>query len=79
MPTLRTGAMLRRMYRWLICLYSSLLLASCATTVGSKDPSTLPENATETCASQCEALGLELDAVAIGDRHVNCVCEPAED
>ena len=56
-----------------------LLLASCATTVGAGKRASVPEDATETCASQCEALGLDLDALAIGDRYVNCICEPAEE
>lgn len=56
-----------------------LRLASCATTVGAGKRATVPEDSTQICASQCEALGLKLDALAIGDRYVNCICEPAED
>ncbi|MEM8608574.1 MAG: hypothetical protein AAGF92_15835 [Myxococcota bacterium] len=52
------------------------LLASCATSVGSGDPSTLPPDAVEKCTAQCEALDLEFDAVAIDDRSVDCICEP---
>jgi hypothetical protein len=52
------------------------VLASCATTVGAGDPSTVPDDALATCESQCEALDLELDALTVGKRDVSCVCEP---
>ena len=57
----------------------SLLLTSCATTVGASDPTTVPDDSVKTCEAQCEALGLELDALAIGKRDVSCICEPEED
>ena len=56
-----------------------LLLASCATTVGTGERATVPEDASKTCEAQCEALGLELDSLAVGKRYVECICEPPEE
>ncbi len=53
-----------------------LLLAACATTVGAGDLSSVPDDVANTCESQCESLGLELEGVSIGDRSVDCLCEP---
>jgi len=54
----------------------SLVLVSCATTVGIDDPTTLPDDAVSTCESQCDALGLELEGVSLNKRDVGCLCEP---
>ena len=54
---------------------SALLLSACATTVGARSPAAIPEDSVNVCAIQCEALGLEFDGLAIGDRHVDCICE----
>lgn len=52
------------------------MLGACATTVGSGDPTAIPGDAVAACEAQCEALELELDALAIGKREVGCICEP---
>ena len=66
------------MMKTTIVIPLGILLASCATTVGASDPSTIPEDSVSTCESQCEALGLELDGLALEDRAVSCICEPEE-
>jgi len=51
-------------------------VVACATTVGASDPSSLPEDAQQLCAAQCEELDMELDAVLVEKRSVGCECEP---
>ena len=65
------------MIRWTVFV-SAAFLVSCATTIGAGDPSSLPDDAVNLCENQCEALGLELDALSIGNREVSCVCEPED-
>lgn len=54
----------------------SVAVAGCATTVGAADPASTPAEAAQTCEAQCEALGLEMDAIALHKRDVSCICEP---
>ncbi|MEM7437921.1 MAG: hypothetical protein AAF436_22425, partial [Myxococcota bacterium] len=60
----------------LFALLLSTLAAACATTTGASDMSSIPSDSVESCTAQCESLGLEFDGVTIGDREVECVCEP---
>ena len=73
------GATVDAMMKSTPVLFIALVVASCATTVGTGDRATIPEDAASTCASQCESVGLELDGLALGDGYVNCICEPSED
>ena len=73
------GATVDAMLKSTLVLLVAFVVASCATTVGAGDRATIPEDAASICAAQCESVGLELDALAIGDRYVNCICEPSED
>lgn len=75
LPRFRRATYTPGMTRALVLSLATLLVA-CATTVGANDPTTLPPNAVEECTTQCESLDLEFDAVAIGDRSVDCICEP---
>jgi hypothetical protein len=54
----------------------SVAIVGCATTVGATDPASTPTEAAQTCEAQCEALGLEMDAIALHKRDVSCICEP---
>jgi hypothetical protein len=54
----------------------SVTIAGCATTVGATDPASTPAEAAQTCEAQCEALGLEMDAIGLHKREVSCICEP---
>jgi hypothetical protein len=66
------------MIRSMMVMGAALLMSACATTVGSSDATSVPDDAVEVCETQCKALGLELDALAVGKRDVGCICEPED-
>jgi hypothetical protein len=54
-------------------VFASLLAGACTTPIGAGGQ-TLPSDTTNTCARQCQEIGLGLDSVVIMAANVGCVC-----
>src|SRR4029450_179777 len=62
-------------YTELSLVLAALLLTACMAPVGTSGVVSVPPHAAQSCAQQCQTIGMRLTAVAIMANNVGCVCQ----
>src|SRR4029453_6246104 len=62
-------------YREFSLLLAALSLTACMAPVGTSGVISVPPDAAQSCAQQCQTIGMRLTAVAIMANNVGCVCQ----